>query len=138
MANLKVWSPWGLMPRDVFEEDEFLSLSDQVQLDVYEEKNSVVVEAKIAGYSKDNVDISLENGRLTIKGNTKTKEEEEDKDKKYYKKEIRVTSFSRTVDLPVPVKPDKAKATFEDGLLKISIPKSEEAKPKSIKITEDK
>ncbi len=135
MANLKVWSPWGLMPRDFFDtEDEFFNINEDVQVDVYEKDNEVIVKAKIAGYTKDNIDISLENGRLSIKGTTKSKKEEKDENKKYYRKEIRISSFNRSVDLPVQVKADKAEASFKDGILKITIPKSEGAKRKKINI----
>jgi HSP20 family protein len=136
MANLKVWSPWGVVPRDFFDwdNDELATWSGDVQLDMYEDKENVVVKAKIAGFPKDQIDLSIENGRLTIKGSVKQEREEEEKDKKYYRKEITTKSFSRTVELPVAVKPEEAKASFKEGMLEISIPKSEEAKPKKISI----
>jgi HSP20 family protein len=101
-------------------------------IDVYETKDAVVVEAPLAGVSPDEVEISIENDVLTIKGETK-KESEVD-DKNYYRKEVRSGSFFRSVALPAHVVSDQASAESVEGLLKITIPKAPEAKPKSIKV----
>ena len=135
MAQIKVWNPWRIMPREFFDWDsDALMNMEDVQVDMYENKESIVVKLKAAGFPKDSIDISIENGRLTVKGNSHNEEKEEDKDKKYYRREISVMSFTRTVDLPVAVVSDKATASFKDGMLEIVLPKSEEAKPKKIKV----
>lgn len=105
-------------------------------IDMYEDKNSVTVETELAGIDPEKVDISIENDVLTIKGESEKKSEVEDKN--YYKKEIRRGSFYRSVPLPTHVVGDKASAVAEDGVLKISIPKAPELKPRTIKIKTSK
>jgi len=101
-------------------------------VDMYEDKDNVIVETQLAGIDPENVDISIENDVLCIQGKSEKKSEVEDKN--YYRKEIRRGSFYRSVPLPTHVLGDKADAIAEDGVLKISIPKAPEAKPKMIKI----
>ena len=101
-------------------------------VDVYEDKNNVIVETQLAGVDPEKVDISIENDVLSIKGESEKKSEVEDKN--YYRKEIRRGSFYRSVPLPAHVLGDKASAAAEDGVLKISIPKAPKTKPRSIKI----
>ena len=101
-------------------------------VDVYEEKNEVVVETPLAGIDPKEVEITIEDDILHIKGETKKESEVEEKN--YYRKEIRSGSFHRSVALPTHVLGDKAKAESEDGMLKIVIPKSKVEKPKSIKV----
>ncbi len=105
-------------------------------VDVYEDKNNVIVESELAGIDPEKVDIAIENDVLTIKGEGQKKSEVEDKN--YYRKEIRSGSFYRSIPLPAHVLGDKASAEAKDGVLKISIPKAPEAKPKKIKITTSK
>ena len=101
-------------------------------VDVYEDKNNVIVETQLAGVDPEKVDISIENDVLSIKGESEKKSEVEDKN--YYRKEIRRGSFYRSVPLPAHVLGDKASAAAEDGVLKVSIPKAPKTKPRSIKI----
>lgn len=105
-------------------------------IDLYEDKDNVVVEATLAGIDPDNVDISIENDVLTIRGESEKKSEVDDKN--YYRKEIRRGSFYRSVPLPARVDGDKATAVAESGVLRISIPKASEIKPKTIKIEKKK
>ncbi len=101
-------------------------------VDVYQDKDNVIVETQLAGIDPEKVDISIENDVLIIKGESQKKSEVEDKN--YYRKEIRRGSFYRSVPLPAHVLGEKASAEAKDGVLKIVIPKSEEVKPKKIKI----
>lgn len=101
-------------------------------IDVYQTKDSVVVETPLAGINPNEVNISIENDVLTIEGQTEKKSEVEEKD--YYRKEIRAGSFHRAVALPTAVKGDQAQATFDNGVLKITVPKEERVKPKTVKI----
>ncbi|MEA3463884.1 MAG: Hsp20/alpha crystallin family protein [Patescibacteria group bacterium] len=101
-------------------------------VDVYEDKNNVVVETQLAGVDPEKVDISIKNDVLNIKGESEKKSEVEEKN--YYRKEIRRGSFYRSVPLPAHVIGEKASASAEDGVLKVVIPKTSEAKPKMIKI----
>lgn len=105
-------------------------------VDMYEEKDNVIVETELAGIDPDKVDISIENDMLVIKGEGEKKSEVEDKN--YYRKEIRRGSFYRSIALPTHVDGDKATAVAESGVLKISIPKLNEVKAKTIKITTKK
>lgn len=101
-------------------------------VDMYEDKDSIIVEAQLAGMNPDKINVSIENDVLCIKGEGEKQSEVEDKN--YYRKEIRRGTFYRSIPLPTKVNGDKAKAVNEDGVLKITIPKAEELKPKTIKI----
>jgi len=101
-------------------------------VDVYQDKDKVYVETQLAGIDPEKVDISIENDVLTIRGESEKKSEVEDKN--YYRKEIRRGSFFRSVPLPSHVIGEKASAEAVNGILKITVPKSPETKPKMIKI----
>jgi len=101
-------------------------------VDVYQDKDNVFVETQLAGIDPDKVDIAIENDVLTIKGESEKKSEVDDKN--YYRKEIRRGSFYRSVPLPSHVIGENAKAEAKNGVLKVSIPKAPETKPKMIKI----
>ncbi len=105
-------------------------------VDMYEDKDNIIVETQLGGIDPEKVDVSIENNILTIKGESQKKSEVEDKN--YYRKEIRSGSFYRQIPLPTKVDGDKASAINEDGILKISIPKAPEVKPKTIKIQKSK
>jgi len=101
-------------------------------VDVYETKNSVVVETPLPGIDPAKVDISIENDVLIIKGETEKKTEVEDKN--YYRREIKSGGFYRSIALPTHVVSDKASAISEGGILKVTIPKAPEQKTKAIKV----
>ncbi|MFA5894097.1 MAG: Hsp20/alpha crystallin family protein [Candidatus Margulisiibacteriota bacterium] len=102
-------------------------------IDMYEDKDNVIVEAQLAGIDPEQVDISIENDILTIKGESEKKSEVEEKN--YYRKEIRRGSFYRSVPLPTHVLGEQASAVAEDGVLRISVPKQALGdQPKKIKI----
>lgn len=101
-------------------------------LDVYQTADDVVVETTLPGMNPKDVSVSIENDVLTIEGSSEKKTEVDEKD--YYRKEIRSGSFHRAIALPSSVKGDDAKASYENGVLKIVIPKREEIKPKKISI----
>jgi HSP20 family protein len=102
------------------------------QADVEESANQYVVKAALPGWKPEDVNITFESGAVTIEG--KTKEETEEKDKQYRRKEIVHKSFTRSFSVPGEVKPEEANAEFKDGMLTITLPKSEVVKPKQIKI----
>ena len=104
-------------------------------VDLYEEKDDIVVKAELPGMEKDNIEVSLSGNRLTIKG--EKKQEEEVKKEGYYRTERSYGSFLRTLELPTEVQTDKIKATFKNGILEIHLPKTEEAKKKETKIQVD-
>ncbi|PIP30283.1 heat-shock protein Hsp20 [bacterium (Candidatus Howlettbacteria) CG23_combo_of_CG06-09_8_20_14_all_37_9] len=97
-------------------------------VDVYEKDNKVVAEMGIPGIDPKNLDITIEENYIRIAGSREEVKEEEKKN--YYYKEIQRGSFERTIRLPSPVKKEQADAVYEDGTLKITIPKMEETKAK--------
>jgi HSP20 family protein len=102
-------------------------------LDVTTDADSVTIEAALPGIKPDDVDITVENGAVTISG--KTADERTADEGSYVLQEIRRGSFSRTVTLPDGLEPDKARATFEHGILHLEIPKAEQLKARQIKIS---
>lgn len=102
-------------------------------LDIYQDKDNVIAKAALPGIDPENVNISIENDILTIEGSMKKESEVDEKD--YYRKEISSGSFHRSMILPTSVDGDKARAEFANGILEITMPKKEEVKPKSVKIS---
>ncbi|WKZ29465.1 MAG: Hsp20/alpha crystallin family protein [Patescibacteria group bacterium] len=101
-------------------------------VDVYENAGDVVVETALAGVDPKDVEVTVEGGVLTLRGKTEHRKEVDEKD--YLYKEVRYGAFQRKIALPAPVIGEKAEATSEHGLLRITIPKAEEGKKKEIKI----
>ena len=104
-------------------------------VDLYEEKDDIVVKAELPGIDKDNIEVNLADHTLTIKG--EKKKEEEIKEENYYRSERSYGSFVRTLELPKDVHTDKVKATFKNGILEVRLPKTEEAKAKEVKVKVD-
>lgn len=102
------------------------------KLDMYEEKDWLVMKWELPGLQKEDIDISLEGDYLTVKA--ERKQEEVTKDKTYYACETYYGTYTRTVMLPYPVDADKITATYEGGILELRLPKAEEAKPKHIEV----
>lgn len=101
-------------------------------IDLYQTDDNVVIETPLSGVDPEDIDISIENDVLTIKGKTEKKSEVDEKN--YYRKEVRYGSFYRSVALPAHVLSDQANADYDKGILKISIPKAPEAKAKKITV----
>lgn len=104
-------------------------------VDVFEEKDEIVVKAEIPGIEKDSIEVNLSDHILTIKG--EKKQEEEVKEENYYRSERSYGSFVRTLELPKDVQADKVKATFKNGVLEVRMPKTEQAKAREIKVKVD-
>jgi HSP20 family protein len=103
-----------------------------IHMDVYQTPGAFVVKAGILGVSSEEVDISIIENTLTIK--TEPKTVEDSKDVEYLYRELRTGPATRTIKLPSLVNTDATEATFENGVLTVSIPKVEKAKPKQIKV----
>ncbi len=101
-------------------------------VDLYQTDDEIVVRASLPGMKADDVQISITGDLLTIKGEFKEKQDK--KEKSYHLREHRYGSFERTLSLPSLVESDKAHADFEDGILTITLPKSEATKPKTITV----
>ena len=102
-------------------------------VDLAETPEAYVVKAALPGWKPEQVEISFENGVLTLKGEI-NEETEKSEAEKVHVREIRKASFLRRFNLPSEVDADKAAAEFENGVLTLSIPKAEVVKPKQIKI----
>ena len=113
-------------------DESALSLGHAPSVDVIDRDAELVVRAELPGVDKKDVDISVSDNAVTIKASTKQEQKEEKGD--YFRSEIRRGSYARTVPLPVMVDADKAKATFNDGMLELSLPKQEGARKRSVKI----
>jgi HSP20 family protein len=101
-------------------------------LDLAETKNEFVVKAEVPGMTPKDINISLAQGVLTIRG--EKKQEKEEKEENYHFVERSYGSFSRSVRLPGEVQSDKIKAAYKDGILRVTLPKTEETKKKEVKI----
>ena len=135
--NISNWQPMRSLM------DEFMRMPDMwddfsnnfgksLSSDMWEDNEAVYIKVSLPGINPDDVDITFNKDTVTIKG--ETKEEEENKDKSYYHKQIRTGSFMQTFSVPGNVNADDAEAKFDKGMLTIKLPKSEETKPKQIKI----
>lgn len=101
-------------------------------VDIYQDLDKLTVKVTLPGLKSEDVSIDINNGVLTIKGEVKSEEEVKEED--YLYQERRYGSFCRGFNLPSGLQTDKADATMEDGILTLNIPKTEEAKPRTIEI----
>ena len=101
-------------------------------VDLFEDKDTLIVKAELPGMKQEQIDIALHDGVLTISG--ERKEEQNYKEAETHRSERLRGRFQRTLSLPASVDTDKAKAAYKDGILTVTLPKSEEAKPKQIPV----
>jgi len=101
-------------------------------LNAYEEGNFLVVEAQVPGMKPEDIDVSIEQGVLTIQG--KTQAEQEHEERNYLSHEYQLGSFSRSVRLPETVDADGVTATYEQGVLRLTLPKAAQTKIQHIRI----
>ena len=114
--------------------DEEMSLGSWLPpVDIAEEKDRIVLTAELPGFEKDQIDVQLEGGVLTLRGERKFEEEKEGRN--YRRVERSYGQFVRSFTLPNNVDREKVQATFANGLLEIALPKREEAKPRQIAIS---
>jgi HSP20 family protein len=132
MFNRFFGRPFGLMrwPRAMWPEE---LEAGYPSVDIFEDKNKVVVKAEIPGVDKEDLDVNVTEDAIVISGEKKKEEKVEEKD--YYRYERSYGSFHRSLPLPAGVQSDKAKARFKDGVLEITVPKTPEAKKKEVKVT---
>ena len=143
MSNLTRWEPAREMltlreAMDRLFDDAFtrpLSLRDgwsAPAIDMYQTDDEIVVKASLPGFKADDVQINITGDVLTIRG--ELKHEDEKKEKAWHMREQHWGSFERSVALPTNVVADRANADFENGILTITLPKAEEAKPRTISV----
>jgi HSP20 family protein len=101
-------------------------------IDLYEDKDNFVIKAEVPGVTKEDIAVSLHDGALSISGERKG--EEKYQESGVYRAERFLGRFQRTVILPKAVEAEKVKANYKDGVLTVTLPKTEEAKPKPIEI----
>lgn len=102
-------------------------------LDVYEDKDGYTIRAELAGMKKEDIEVSLHDGCVTLAGERRP--DDTLKDAEVCRSERFFGRFQRTVTLPGPVAADKVKAHYQDGILTVTLPKTEEAKPKQIEVS---
>ena len=101
-------------------------------LDVYEEKDNFVVKAELPGMKKEEIEVSFQDGSLSISGERQSETKHDDAE--VYRAERFFGRFQRTVTLPASVATDKVKASYKDGVLTVTLPKTEDARPKQIDV----
>lgn len=145
MNTMIRWNPFGEMARmrneiDRLFEDAFSAPAGTWErnavwgfpLDVTENDDTFTVKAAVPGMNPDDLDITISDNVLTIKGETRSEESREEE--KVHLRERRFGSFMRSISLPTPVESDNVNATYENGVLTLSIPKAEAVKPKRISV----
>jgi HSP20 family protein len=143
MFSLRPWEPFRALRRrdDVFDDmfREFFrrpAFEDggisEPAVEVAESDGDVTVKMEIPGVEKDQIQLTVADDQLTVRG--ETRKESEEKRKNYYRQEIRYGAFQRSVGLPVEVDASKAKAELKNGMLKITLPKSAQPKARDIKV----
>ncbi len=144
MSNLTRWDPFREMlsmrrAMDRLFDDALTTPSGEWQqnawnlaLDVIEDENEFQVKASVPGIKPADLDITYNNNTLMIKG--EVKEEYETEEGRYHMRERRFGSFSRSLTLPSNINADQIQADYQDGVLTLHLPKSEEAKPKRITV----
>lgn len=133
----------GLLPRmweDLFDQylaDSNTEFSDmmRVSMDVAETDQAFEIKLDLPGIESDAVDVQVDRNTLTVRGHRTEESEEKDEKKRFHRVERSSGSFSRSIVLPEAINENEAAAEFKDGVLKIVIPKSDEAKPRKINIS---
>jgi len=136
------WQPFKEIEKpshlpDMFEEDEWMPFipafrKDEPAVDIYQDKNNLYVELPLVGIKPKDIQVSIENNILNIQGESQEKKEIKGKD--YLRKEIRRGSFRKVIKLPIDVRNGKASAEAAEGILKITIPKSNKGASKTTKV----
>ncbi len=118
------------------EEKDLVASTWNPSVDIYETENELVLKAELPGIDEDDIEIKLEDNTLTLKGDRKF--EKETKEENFHRIERSYGSFYRSFTLPRNIDQDKIKAESESGILKITMPKKAELKPKKVKILKPK
>lgn len=124
------WSPMRELDR-IFDEDVWAH-GFAPAVDIRQDRDTVIADFQLPDIDPSKVSITIENDVLTVSGASEEKREVKRED--YYRKEISRGEFSRSIILPMKVEGDKADASYEKGILTVTVPKSEEVKPKRIAV----
>jgi HSP20 family protein len=101
-------------------------------VDIFEKEDCIVLEAEVPGVLKEDIEIQVENNNLTLRG--EKRHEVETREQDYYRIERETGTFVRTFSLPATIQRDRIAASLKDGILRVILPKAEEAKPKKVDI----
>lgn len=101
-------------------------------VDMYETDTEVVIRAALPHIDPKSLDVTVTQDTVTIRAETRS--EQDEKGRTYYRRELRYGTFTRILELPAEVKGEGAKAAYKDGVLEVRVPKSERAKPTSVKV----
>lgn len=118
------------------EEKDLVSSKWNPSVDIYEKENAIVLKAELPGIDENDIELKIEDSTLTLKGDRKF--EKETKEENYHRIERSYGSFYRSFTLPRNIDQDKIKAESENGILKVTLPKKAELKPKKVKILKPK
>jgi HSP20 family protein len=118
------------------EEKDMVSSAWNPSVDIYEKENEIVLKAEVPGIDENDIEIKIEDNTITLNGERKF--EKETKEENYHRIERSYGSFYRSFTLPQNINQDKIKAESENGILKITMPKKAELKPKKVKILKPK
>ena len=113
-------------------EESLTSTTFAPPVDVYEDEHNVSLKIEVPGIDEKDIDLRIENNVLTVHGERKF--EKEEKEENFRRVERQYGSFTRTFTLPNTVDSEKVSANYEKGILKVTLPKKAEAKPKQIKV----
>ena len=145
--NLVRWNPWSEMSilqnrlnsflnepffRSGREDDQFSMGSWYPAVDMFENDDKIVIKAELPGVDKKDISVDVKDRVLTLSGERNY--DHEVKEDNYYRRERACGKFKRAFNLPADVDPDKIKADFKDGVLKVELPKPEAQKPKRITV----
>ncbi len=114
------------------QDESLTSSSFAPAVDVYEDEHNVTLKIEVPGIDEQDIDVRVENNTLTVHGERKI--EKEEKEENYRRVERQYGSFTRTFNLPPTVDAEKVQADYDKGVLKVTLPKKAEAKPKQIKV----
>lgn len=120
------------LPRDLTRED-MASGGWSPSVDIYENENEIILEAELPGMQREDFEVSIENNVITLKGKREFEKKEEGDN--YHRVERAYGSFTRSFSLPRTISAEETKADFKNGILKVSLPKREEARARRIEVS---
>jgi len=132
LADMERWAGNWMNPLHLFERPAFQEMLPCC--DVVDRDNEIVVRVALPGFKKKDIEVSATDSTLTIQGKSSEQIEEGKLTGNYYRKEIHNENFMRTIRLPAIVEDQKAEACFKDGLLEVSLPKTEGGKRHTLEI----
>lgn len=135
MATLTRWNPWTELFALHGQMDQLFDAPSRLPVDIRQTADAFTVEASVPGFTPEDVEVTVDQGVLTIKGNRR--QESEDRQDGWVRRERRQSSVFRRLGLPAEVREDEITATFANGVLTVTVPRTQKAEPKRIPVTTD-